>query len=62
MCESSAYLKKDDGEELLLEDVTYVRPKDGQIVMSSLFGDEVIVDADIIEIDLMAHKIVLQKR
>lgn len=62
MCESNAYLKKDDGEELLLEDVTYVRPKDGRIVMSSLFGDEVTVDGDIVEIDLMAHRIVLEKR
>lgn len=62
MCESNAYLKKGDDEQLLLEDVTYVRPKDGQVVMSSLFGDEVTVDGDIVEIDLMAHRIVLEKR
>ena len=62
MCESNAYLKKGDREELLLENVTFLQPKGGKLVLSSLFGDQVEVDATIVEIDLMAHKIVLEEK
>lgn len=61
MCESNAFLKKDSGEEMVLENVTFVKPEDGKIKMSSLLGDEVVIDGKIIEIDLMAHRIVIQE-
>ena len=62
MCESNAYLRKQGKEELLLENVTFLQPKQGKLVMSSLLGDEVIIDAEIVEIDLMAHRIVLEEK
>ena len=62
MCESNAYIHKEGGDELLLENVTFIRPEGGKLVMTSLLGDEVVIDAEILEIDLMAHKIVLVKR
>ena len=62
MCESNAFLKKGDTEELVLENVSFVHPKDGKLVLASLFGDEVVLDAVIVQIDLMAHKILLEER
>ena len=62
MCESNAYIRKEGKEELLLENVTFIRPEEGKLVMSSLLGDEVRIEADILEIDLMSHKIVLKER
>ena len=61
MCESNAYLKKGETEELLLENVTFLKPKDGKIIMSSLLGDEITLEGEILEIDLMSHKIVLRE-
>ena len=62
MCESNAYLQKDGKEELLLENVTFLRPKDGKIVIKSLFGDEKEIDGNIVEIDLMSHRIVFEAK
>lgn len=60
MCESNAFLRKDGRDTMILEDVTFVRPDDGEIRLTSLFGDEKIVKGRIVEIDLMSHKIVLE--
>ncbi len=62
MCESNAYLKKDGKEELFLENVTFIKPEKGGVLMSSLLGEKVKVKGEIIEIDLMAHKVVLEER
>jgi predicted RNA-binding protein len=61
MCESNAFLKKEGSEEMILENVTYMKPDNGTIILTSLFGDEVKVKGKIVEIDLMAHRIVLQE-
>jgi len=61
MCQSNAYLERDGQEELVLEDVGLIRPEGGKILLISIFGEEEIVDAEIKEIDLLHHKIVLEK-
>jgi len=61
MCQSNAYLERDGQEELILEDVGLIRPEGGKILLISIFGEEEIVDAEIKEIDLLHHKIVLEK-
>ena len=60
MCESSAYLKKGDQDELLLEDVVMLVPEPGKITLTSLLGDKKVVQAEIDHIDLMKHRIVLK--
>lgn len=60
MCESSAYLKKNDREELFLKDVTRVVPlPGGRLRLENLLGEEKEVVADILELDLMGHRIIL---
>ena len=61
MCESHAYLIKGDQEEKILEDVTYLKPGNGTIVLRNLFGEEVTVKGRIEEIRFMDHKILLRE-
>lgn len=63
MCESNAYIiGKDGSEELLMENVNYLKPDENGIVLRSLFGEEMTVDAAIREVNLTGHKIVLETR
>jgi len=57
MCESHAYLKKGDVEELLLEEVALVLPMEGGFRLLGLFGEEVLVLGKLLEINLLKHKI-----
>ena len=61
MCQSNAYVNRNGKEELILEDVGLIKPEDGKVLLISIFGEERIVDADIKFIDLLHHKIVLEK-
>jgi len=61
MCESKAYLiDKDGNEELVMEDVSYLRPDGGRVLLRSIFGEEKTVQAKIREMNLTSHKIVLE--
>ncbi len=59
MCESAAYLKKDEKEELLMQSVAVVLPtgKDS-FVLRGLLGDSVEVKGRVNEINLMSNKII----
>lgn len=59
MCESNAYIKKEDGEELFLESVDLIKPEDGRIILRSLFGEEKVFIGKIKEISLVKHRIIL---
>ena len=62
MCESNVYLKKGNKEELLLENVVLIIPqKNGIIHLSSILGVEKEIKAEIQNIDLLNHKVVLRK-
>lgn len=63
MCESNAYLRKGDEEELLLEDVARIKPEaDGTLALYSILGEKKMLKGVIEEIDLMAHRILLSER
>lgn len=62
MCESTAYLEKDGKEELLLAEVGYFKPEGGGYLLRSILGDEKLVEADLKEINLLEHKIVLSAK
>ncbi|PLX44881.1 MAG: hypothetical protein C0609_04770 [Deltaproteobacteria bacterium] len=57
MCESNAYVKRGDGEELILAEVARVEPVDGGYKLIGLLGDEMTVHGAIDEINLLNHKI-----
>ena len=57
MCESNAYLRRGDTEELLLKEVAVVEPVEGGFRLRSLFGEEALVRGRIQEVNLLKHKI-----
>jgi predicted RNA-binding protein len=61
MCQSNAYLEQDGQQQLIIEDVGLMRPEGDKILLISIFGEEELVDAKIKMIDLLHHKIVLEK-
>lgn len=61
MCESNAYLLEKDGtENLIMENVDYVRPEGQTTLLRSIFGEEKTVEARIREMNLTSHRILLQ--
>ena len=61
MCQSNVYLIDGDREELVQEDVAIVEIDGDRVAMKTLFGEPVSLSARIKEIDLMKHRIVLEK-
>ena len=62
MCEASVYMSKDGKEELILEEVDVIRPENGKFYLRSITGEQMQVEAEIKEISLLNHKIVLERK
>ena len=61
MCEANAYLAKEGGKELVLEDIMILRPENGQIYIQSIFGEQKHIKARIKEMNLVDHQIILEE-
>ena len=61
MCESHAYVLRGDKEEKILDDVTFLEPGEGSVLLRNLFGEEVTVRGTIEEILFMDHKIIIKE-
>jgi predicted RNA-binding protein len=61
MCEASAYLAKEGGKELVLEDVMILRPENGEIYLQNIFGEQRQIKARIKEMNLVDHQIILEQ-
>jgi len=57
---ASVWIKKDTEEKNLLEEVAFIRFKRGNLILSTLFGEEKSVKAKIEEIDFMNSKVLLK--
>ena len=60
MCQTSAYLVRDGEEELVLQDVISVAPAGCGVRLVNLFGEEKTVPGRIRQIDLLAHRVIIQ--
>ena len=61
MCESNVYLRKDNDEKLIMENVAAVTPVGGDtFLLKGLLGESMEVQAVIEDINLMGHKITLK--
>ena len=61
MCESNVYLRKDDNEKLIMENVAAVTPVgEDTFLLKGLLGESMEVKAIIQDINLMGHKITLK--
>jgi len=60
MCESKVYLVTAGRQELVLEDVTSIRPEGDGYELVTLFGEQAHVRGRLKEIDLLKHRVVLE--
>jgi predicted RNA-binding protein len=62
MCEASAFLITDDGREnIYLKDVDVIRPNGKTLYLRDIFGEQREIEAEIKEISLINHRILLQQ-
>ena len=61
MCESAAYILKEDGIERIMDNVVSIDPFEGNLYLTDLLGDQKIIDGEIKEIKLMDHKIIIKE-
>lgn len=61
MCEANVYVINKNTEELLLERVDTIIPREGEIYLENIFGERKIVEARIKELHLVDHKIILER-
>ena len=61
MCEANAYVLKEGKEELILEDVSVLRPEKEELYLQNIFGEQKRVKARIREMNLLDHRIVLEE-
>jgi len=59
MCETNAYLLEDGDEKLIMENVAFVRRKNGILELRDLFGEEKTVSGEIKEIQFLDRKILI---
>ncbi len=60
MCMANVWIEKNEGEESVLEEVAFIRPRGEKLILSTLFGEEKSVEAKIKEIDFMNSKVLLK--
>jgi predicted RNA-binding protein len=60
MCLSKVYFERGGKKEIILEEVASVTVDDGKLQLKTLFGEQKEINAQIKEIDLMAHSILLE--
>ena len=59
MCESEVVV---EGSQEHLKDIVKVVVNDGKVVCSGMLGKEVVIDGRIKVIDLLKHRIVLERK
>ena len=60
MCESQAYLLTAEGEKKIMDNVVFVKPENGKVYLEDLLGEQKIVEGTIKEMNLIAHKIIIE--
>ncbi len=61
MCELKAYLRKKDGEELILESVSQAKTEGDAVVLRNLFGEEKRIPGVLKEISLTKNRLVVER-
>ena len=61
MCQSSIYVIDSGRQELLLDEVARVEIEGNEVIMEPLFGERISLTARIKEIDLMKHRILVER-
>ncbi|RZB30698.1 MAG: hypothetical protein SRB1_02978 [Desulfobacteraceae bacterium Eth-SRB1] len=61
MCEANAYLIEGEEEKLVMESVDTVQPEEDGVKLTSIFGEQKFLKANIHSLSLVDHKIFLKE-
>jgi len=62
MCEASAYILRDDQEELILKAVDVLEPRDNdEFLLVDIFGSQKTIKAKLKRMNLVDHKIIFEE-
>jgi predicted RNA-binding protein len=61
MCETNAYLLKDGEEELFLEAGDKVEPDDGELRLTSKYGEQKSIKGKITRLSLVDHRVIVEQ-
>ena len=61
MCEANAFLVVDGEEKIFMENVDILRPEGEMVYIRDIFGEQRWVEARIKEMNLVQHRILLEK-
>lgn len=62
MCEAAAYVLKNGQEELLLSDVDIIEPEGDSLRLVNIFGEQKIIKATILRLNLVNHQVILVEK
>ena len=62
MCEANVYIKTKDQLELYFENVDKILPDSDEIIMEDVFGQKKIIKAKLKELNLVEHRIIIERR
>jgi len=60
MCLSKAYVDTDGKRELVMKEIASIGFEEGKLLLTTLFGEQKVIKADIREINFLSHSIVLE--
>ena len=61
MCESNAFLKDGENEEMLMKSVDTIEPFEDGLKLVDIFGKQMFIKARIKDMTLLNHRIILEK-
>ncbi len=62
MCEAAAYMLKNGQEELILQDVDLIEPDGESLRLVNIFGEQKVLKASILSLNLVNHKVILVEK
>lgn len=61
MCLSKAWFRGDSTGEPIMEEIAKLRTNNGRVILTSLFGEETVIDANVGEVDFTDNRILLER-
>lgn len=61
LCEANAYIRSGEREELFLEQVDIIEPSEEGLRLVDIFGKQKFIKARIKDMNLLNHRIILEK-
>ena len=62
MCEAAAFMLKNGREELVLQDVDLIEPEGENLRLVNIFGEQKVLKASILSLNLVNHKVILVEK